>query len=158
MVASTEINLMVNGKSVKAIVPCHHTLLKFLRDNLGSTGAKEACGDGDCGACVLLMDGCPVNSCLVLAVEADGHDILTVEGLAKNGELHPLQQAFLAHEAYQCGFCTSGMLMTAYALLQENPQPTPEEVKFALAGNLCRCTGYERIVTAIVSTGEKNND
>lgn len=156
--ASTELSFVLNGIPVQAKVPSHHTLLKFLRDNLGLTGAKEACGSGDCGACVVLMDGRPVNSCLVLAAEADGHDIVTIEGLAKDGELHPLQQAFLEHEAYQCGFCTPGMLMTAYGLLQENPKPTPQEVRVALAGNLCRCTGYERIVRAIVSVGERNND
>ncbi len=126
------------------------TLLDILRDNLGLTGTKKACDLGNCGSCTVLLDGKPVVSCLLLAVDARGRDILTIEGLAKNGQLHPLQQAFVDYSALQCGFCTPGMLLSAKALLDSNPEPTEDEVKEAISGNLCRCTGYGNIVEAIL--------
>lgn len=126
------------------------TLLDILRDNLGLTGTKKACDLGNCGSCTVLLDGKPVVSCLLLAVDARGRDILTIEGLAKNGQLHPLQQAFIDYSALQCGFCTPGMLLSAKALLDSNPEPTEDEVKEAISGNLCRCTGYGNIVEAIL--------
>ncbi len=155
--AGIAIRFTLNGQPAELEVQPHHTLLKCLRDDLGMTGTKEGCANGDCGACVVLMDGKPVNACLVFALEAEGHDIMTVEGLAQGSSLHPLQQSLLEHEAFQCGFCTPGVLMTAYGLMQENPHPTPEEVRAALAGNLCRCTGYERIISAVVATGERQD-
>lgn len=130
-------------------------LLDVLRDNLGLTGTKKACDFGNCGSCTVLMDSKPVLSCLILAIEAQGKDILTVEGLANNGQLHPLQQAFVDHGAIQCGFCTPGMLLSAKALLDENPQPTQAEVKEALSGNLCRCTGYVKIIEAVEAAAQK---
>ena len=126
------------------------TLLDVLRDNLGLTGTKKACDLGNCGSCTVLLDSKPVVSCLLLAVDAQGRDILTIEGLAKNGQLHPLQQAFIDYSALQCGFCTPGMLLSAKALLDSNPEPTEDEVKEAISGNLCRCTGYGNIVEAIL--------
>jgi len=126
------------------------TLLDVLRDNLGLTGAKKGCDLGNCGSCTVLVDGKPVLSCLLLAIEAQGKDIVTIEGLAKNGQLHPLQQAFIDYSALQCGFCTPGMILSAKALLDNNPQPTEEEVKEAISGNLCRCTGYINIIEAIL--------
>jgi carbon-monoxide dehydrogenase small subunit len=131
------------------------TLLQMLRDKLALTGTKNGCEAGECGACTVLVDGEPVNSCMMLAVEADGRNILTVEGLAAEGELNPLQQAFVEHNAVQCGFCTPGMLMTTTALLQRNPHPTEDEIKDALVGNLCRCTGYVRIIQAVQSAAGK---
>jgi carbon-monoxide dehydrogenase small subunit len=125
------------------------TLLQMLREELALTGTKNGCEAGECGACTVLVNGEPVNSCMMLAVEADGREILTVEGLAPEGRLSPLQQAFVEHNAVQCGFCTPGMLMSAQALLQRNPSPTEAEIKEALVGNLCRCTGYVRIVQAV---------
>jgi carbon-monoxide dehydrogenase small subunit len=124
-------------------------LLQVLRNGLGLNGTKEGCGTGDCGACTVLLDGKPVNSCLVLAIDADGHEVTTVEGLEKEGKLHPLQAAFVEEGAVQCGFCTPGMLMTAKGLLDENPHPSEGEIRRGIAGNLCRCTGYVRIVRAI---------
>ena len=132
-------------------VPTPKTLAQLLRDDAGLTGTKEGCGEGDCGACTVLLDGEPVNSCLVLAAEADGKEVLTVEGLSREWELHPLQQAFIEQGAVQCGFCTPGMLLAAKALLDEKPSPTEAEIRSAIAGNLCRCTGYVRIVQAIQS-------
>jgi carbon-monoxide dehydrogenase small subunit len=126
-------------------------LLELIRDHLHLTGTKEGCGTGDCGACTVLLDNKPVNSCLVLAIEADGKEILTIEGLAKNGKLHPLQEAFIEHGAVQCGFCTSGLILTAKAFLDEKPSPSEEDVKRAISGNLCRCTGYARIIEAILA-------
>ena len=149
MLAEKEIRLKINGRECVRRVAVQRTLLDFLREDIGLTGTKEGCGSGDCGACTVLMDGKPVNSCLVLAVEADGREVLTIEGLSPQEGLHPLQQAFLDEGAVQCGFCSPGMLMTAKGLLDENPQPTEEEIRRAIAGNLCRCTGYSRIVAAI---------
>jgi carbon-monoxide dehydrogenase small subunit len=151
-----EITLNVNGDSYTVAVKAHHTLLDVLRDQLGLTGAKRGCENGECGACTVLFDGDPVNSCLVLAVEADGHTIETVEGLSEGGNLHPLQKAFIEHNAIQCGFCTPGMLMSSKALLKRNPHPTEQEVREALVGNLCRCTGYVRIIDAVLDVAEQN--
>lgn len=149
------IYLTVNGEPCEARVRPSMTLLDFLRDELGLTGTKRGCGTGACGACTVLLDGKAVMSCLIFAVEADGKDVLTVEGLADSGQLHPLQQAFIEEGAVQCGFCTAGMLLAAKALLDGNSEPTEEEVKDAIAGNLCRCTGYVRIVKAIVAAAEQ---
>jgi aerobic-type carbon monoxide dehydrogenase small subunit (CoxS/CutS family) len=143
--------LAVNGVAYPINVEPHRSLLWTLRTELGLTGSKEGCDDSECGACMVLVDGRPVNSCSYLALQADGREITTVEGLASGGELHPLQQAFLNAGGVQCGFCTPGMLISATALLRENPTPTEDEVRLALAGNLCRCTGYQKIVTAVLS-------
>jgi len=151
------IKLRVNGVTYEATIEPRRTLLEVLRDNLSLTGAKKACDTGDCGACTVIMDGKPVVSCLVLAVEAQGKDILTIEGLAKDGQLHPLQQAFVDHGAIQCGFCTPGMILSAKALLDRSPKPTEDEVKGAIAGNLCRCTGYAKIVEAILAASKNYN-
>ncbi|MGB9617692.1 MAG: (2Fe-2S)-binding protein [Desulfomonilaceae bacterium] len=145
----TIISLTVNGEQVEAAVEPNKTLVQFLREDLGLTGTKHGCGLGDCGACTVIMDGKPVNSCLVLAVQAHGREVLTIEGLAENGKLHPIQQAFVDKGAIQCGFCTPGMILSAKALLAENPQPTEQEIRTAISGNLCRCTGYQKIVEAI---------
>jgi aerobic carbon-monoxide dehydrogenase small subunit len=143
------IQLRVNGETHDLRVEPRHTLLKVLREELGLTGTKKGCDVGDCGACTVLMDGKPVNSCLVLAVEVNGQEITTIEGLEKNGKLHPLQEAFLQCGAVQCGFCTPGMILSAKALLDENPNPSEEEIRKAISGNLCRCTGYAKIVEAV---------
>ncbi len=154
MVATREIKLNVNGIVYPVQVRVSQTLLDVLRDTLGLTGTKEGCATGDCGACTVLLEGEPVNSCLVLAVEANGKSILTVEGLAHGDQLDPLQEAFVREGAVQCGFCSPGMLMTGKALLAENSHPSEPEVRQAIAGNLCRCTGYVRIVQAILKAGE----
>ncbi len=152
------ITTTVNGERHQVDVLVHRTLLDFLRQDLFLMGTKSGCETGDCGACTVLLDGLAVNACLVLAVEADGKSITTVEGLAApNGDLHPLQAAFVEHSAIQCGYCTPGMLMTAAALLDETPRPTEDEVKEALAGNLCRCTGYYSIVKAVLTAAERMN-
>jgi carbon-monoxide dehydrogenase small subunit len=143
------ISLTVNGDIVDAVVKDNRTLLDFVRDELLLTGTKKGCEEGECGACTVLLDGKPVNSCCTLAVECDGHDIVTIEGIAKNGKLHPLQQQFIDKWALQCGYCTPGMIMSAKALLDENPHPTEFEIREAISGNLCRCTGYAKIVEAI---------
>jgi aerobic carbon-monoxide dehydrogenase small subunit len=143
------IQLTINGEPVEAAVSTNQTLVQFLRDDMGLTGTKHGCGLGDCGACTVLMDGKAVNSCLVLAIQADGTDILTIEGLAENGKLHPLQQAFVDKGAIQCGFCTPGMILSAKALLDEKPNPSELEIRTAISGNLCRCTGYQKIVQAV---------
>jgi aerobic-type carbon monoxide dehydrogenase small subunit (CoxS/CutS family) len=143
------VELIVNGEPVEVLVGPWVTLLEVLRDKLELTGTKEACSLGECGACTVILDGKAVNSCLVLAVEAKGKEVLTIEGLRKNGELHPLQKAFIDEGAVQCGFCTPGMILSAKALLDKNPEPDEEEIKEAMAGNLCRCTGYVKIVKAV---------
>jgi carbon-monoxide dehydrogenase small subunit len=143
------VHLTVNGRAVSLLVPASMTLLELLRERLALTGAKPGCQRGDCGACVVLLDGQPVNSCLVLAVQADGCEIRTVEGLADGENLHPLQQAFVEEWAAQCGYCTPGVLMSAVALLEANPDPSVAEIREGISGNLCRCTGYEAIVRAI---------
>jgi carbon-monoxide dehydrogenase small subunit len=142
--------MKVNGEEVEGWVEPRKTLLDFLRDDLDLTGTKNGCGLGNCGACTVLMNGKPVNSCLVLAVEAEGGEILTIEGLSESGELHPIQKAFIEYGAVQCGYCTPGMILSAKALLDENPHPSEKEVRVAISGNLCRCTGYKSIVKAII--------
>lgn len=148
------IELTVNGVSHELLVEPKRTLLEVLREDLSLTGTKEGCGLGDCGACTVLVDGKPISSCLTLAVEAQGKDILTVEGLGHNGQLHPIQQAFIDYGALQCGFCTPGFILAAKALLDENPNPTEQEVRQAITGHLCRCTGYTKIVEAILAAGK----
>lgn len=148
------IQLTINGQSVEAAVEPNQTLVQFLREDLSLTGTKHGCGLGDCGACTVIMDGKAVNSCLVLAVQAQGKDILTIEGLAIDGELHPIQQAFVDKGAIQCGFCTPGMILSAKALLDQNPNPSEIEIRTAISGNLCRCTGYQKIVEAIDSAAQ----
>ena len=152
-----QLTIKVNGKSHTLMVETNKTLLELLREDLGLTGAKQACDTGGCGACTVLVDARPVYSCLVLALDCQGKDVLTIEGLATDDKLHPLQEAFIEHGAVQCGFCTSGMIVSAKALLEENPRPTEEEVRKAIAGNICRCTGYAKIVEAILSTGENRS-
>lgn len=149
------IHIRVNGINYGLEVEAQETLLTILRDKLDITGPKECCGVGECGACTVLIDGKAVNSCLVLAVEMDGHDIVTVEGLGEPGKLSTLQEAFIEAGAIQCGFCTPGMMMAAQYLLNNNPHPTEEDVRTALSGNLCRCTGYSRIITAVLSVANK---
>lgn len=144
-----QIKLTVNGTSYELSVQPWEALVEVIRDNLGLTGTKEGCGLGECGACTVIMDGKTVNSCLVLAVEADGKQITTIEGLADGDKLHPIQEAFVEHGGLQCGFCTPGMIMSAKALLDENPNPTEEEIRRGIAGNLCRCTGYTKIIESI---------
>lgn len=149
------INLKINGESYQLNVKPNLLLLDLLRNDIGLTGTKRGCDTGECGACTVLIEGKPVNSCLVLAVEADGKNILTIEGLTKNGKPHPLQEAFIEEGAVQCGFCTPGMILSAKALLDTNPNPKEEEIKKAIAGNLCRCTGYIKIIKAIISAAKK---
>jgi carbon-monoxide dehydrogenase small subunit len=146
--------LAVNGILHEVEIEPQRTLLSVLRTELGLTGTKEGCDDSECGACMVLVDGRPLNSCSYLALQADGRSVSTVEGLAVDGDLSPLQAAFLAHGAVQCGFCTPGMLMSATALLAENPHPTDAEIGIALAGNLCRCTGYAGILAAVRSVAD----
>lgn len=143
------INLTVNGDRVCSAVPAHRTLLEWLRYDVGLTGSKQGCDKGDCGACTVLLDGKPVNSCLVLAVDADGSSVQTVEGLQRGATLSPLQQAFIKHGATQCGFCIPGVLMSATALLERGGVPSRDEIRQALSGNLCRCTGYTKILDAV---------
>jgi len=143
------VSLTINGITHEVAVEPRRTLLELLRDDLGLTGTKKGCGIGDCGACTVLLDGVATFSCLTLAVQADGGSVETVEGLAEGGQLNRLQQAFVDHGAIQCGFCTPGMLMTATELLRSNPAPNEDDIRQAISGNLCRCTGYQKIVEAI---------
>ena len=154
MVMKQDIVLKVNGIQYNINIETHRTLVEVLRDTLGLTGTKKSCNEGECGACTVLMDGKPVASCLVLAVAAQGKEITTIEGLSHGEQLDPVQEAFVKHTAIQCGFCTPGMVMAAKALLDENPRPTPAEVRKAISGNLCRCTGYQQIVDAIIAAAE----
>lgn len=147
--AGVAVSTTVNGDHVEYLCQPNETLLDVLRDRLGLTGAKEGCGTGDCGACSIILDNRLVCSCLVLGAEAEGRHIETVEGMAHGDQLHPLQQKFLEHAALQCGICTPGFLIAAKDLLAKNPDPTEEEIRFGLAGNLCRCTGYDKIVRAV---------
>jgi carbon-monoxide dehydrogenase small subunit len=143
--------LEVNGKLRRVSAPAGAFLIDVLRDRLGLTGTKFGCGMGECGACTVLLDGAAVFSCLILAIEAQGHAITTIEGLARNGELDPLQSAFAAQGGVQCGFCTPGMILSARALLDENPEANEAEIRRGLSGNLCRCTGYDKIVKAVLA-------
>jgi aerobic-type carbon monoxide dehydrogenase small subunit (CoxS/CutS family) len=144
-----EIDFTLNGEKVRLEVPAHWTLLRLLREKLGLTGTKEGCGIGECGTCTVLLEGVPVNSCLVMAPKVEGKKVETVEGLGTRDSLHPLQQSFIDHGAVQCGFCTPGILMSSKALLDRNPTPTREEVQDAITGHLCRCTGYHQIIEAV---------
>ena len=153
--ATHPITVIINGSQEVLSVPSNMTLLEMLRDELALTGTKNGCEAGECGACTVLLDGEPVNACMVLAIEADGRSVTTVEGLAPEGRLTPLQEAFVAHNAVQCGFCTPGMLISAHAVLERNPDPTDDEIREALVGNLCRCTGYLRIIEAVKTAAAK---
>jgi carbon-monoxide dehydrogenase small subunit len=144
----------LNGENIEFLCEPRQSLLEVLRDELGMTGSKEGCLTGDCGACTVMVDGRAVCSCLMLGVEAQGHKIVTVEGLANGAELHPLQRKFLEEASLQCGICTPGMLISAKALLDHNPNPTEADVRYALAGNLCRCTGYDKIVRAVLDAAK----
>jgi len=146
------LRLTVNGQLHQVAVNPYRTLVEVLREDLGLTGTKQGCGEGDCGACTVLLDGVAVNSCLVLAVQAEGRQITTIEGLARpGGALHPIQQAFVDHGAIQCGFCTPGVILRVKSFLDENPAPSEAEVRQGIAGNLCRCTGYQKIVEAVLA-------
>ena len=144
------IQLDVNGLKSEVVVEPRQTLLDVLRYDIKLTGTKEGCGDGNCGSCTVLIDGQPINSCLVFAVEMEGHAITTIEGVSQDGKLHPLQQAFIDEGAVQCGFCTPGLILTGKAILDANPHPTETQIRQSIAGNLCRCTGYDKIVRAIL--------
>lgn len=148
--AKHHVTTTINGNAVEFLCEPQQTLLDVLRDELGLTGTKEGCGTGDCGACSVTVDGRLICSCLMLGVEAQGKSIETIEGMAQGNKLHPLQQKFLEHAALQCGICTPGFLVAAKSLLERNPDPTEEEVRLWLAGNLCRCTGYDKIVNAVL--------
>ncbi len=149
------IKLKVNGISYDVRVQSKRSLLSVLRDDLGYIGVKEGCGAGECGACTIIMDGKAINSCMVLAVEADGSEILTIEGLSDGDNLHPIQKQFIEKGAIQCGFCTPGMILTTYEFLKRNPDPTEDEIKVAISGNLCRCTGYVQIIEAITAAAKE---
>jgi carbon-monoxide dehydrogenase small subunit len=148
------ISLKINGQEHEVAVPASRTLLELLREDLMLTGTKEGCDDGTCGSCTVLLDGKPIRSCLLLAVEAKGKEVTTIEGLAEGEKLHPIQQAFDDKGAIQCGYCSPGMILTAKALLDSNPAPTEQEIKFAISGNFCRCTGYNKIITAIKAASQ----
>ena len=152
-----EIVLKVNGINYQVSIEPWRTLVEVLRETLGLTGTKKSCNEGECGACTVMMDGKPVSSCLVLAIDAQGKEILTIEGLSEGEKLHPIQEAFLKHGAIQCGFCTPGMVMSAKALLDRNPKPTVAEVRKDISGNLCRCTGYQHIVDSIIAASKMIN-
>jgi len=148
--AKIHVSATINGEDAEFLCEPQQTMLDVLRDELGLTGSKEGCGSGDCGACSIIVDGTLVCSCLMFGAEADGKDITTIEGMATGEKLHPLQQKFLEHAALQCGFCTPGVLVASKALLDKNPNPTEEEARYWLAGNLCRCTGYDKIIEAVM--------
>jgi len=151
---ANSISFQLNDQPVALTVEPHWTLLRVIRDELRLTGTKEGCGEGECGSCTVLVDGEAVNACLLLAVNTDGKSVTTIEGLAKEGELHPLQTAFVENGAIQCGFCSPGMILTAKALIDRQPAPTEKEIRLEMAGNLCRCTGYAKIVEAIQTAAE----
>jgi carbon-monoxide dehydrogenase small subunit len=156
MSRAPEITLKVNGIGYTLPVAAHRSLVSVLRTDLGLTGTKEGCDDCECGACMVLIDGRPVNSCSYLAAQADGREVTTVEGLSDEGEMHPLQRNILEEGGVQCGFCTPGMLISGVALLAANPAPTDEEIRIGLSGNLCRCTGYQKIVQAVRRTVDES--
>jgi carbon-monoxide dehydrogenase small subunit len=153
-----QIKLIVNGKPYELSIQPWKTLLDVIRDDLKLTGTKEGCGLGECGACTVIMAGKTVNCCLVLAAEANGKQITTIEGLADGDKLHPIQEAFIEHGGLQCGFCTSGMIISAKALLDENPHPTEEEIRQGIAGDFCRCTGYTKIIESIAAAAKKGKE
>ena len=155
MSKATLVSTFVNGDAVQFACPTEESLMTALRDRVGLTGVKEGCGTGDCGACSVTLDGQLVCSCLVLGVEADGREVETVEGMAQQGQLHPLQEQFIEHAALQCGICTPGFLVAAKALLERNSNPDETEIRYALAGNLCRCTGYDKIVRAVQAAAKQ---
>ncbi len=155
MTKKIPVQATINGEEVEFLCEARQSLLEVLRETLGLTGAKEGCNNGNCGACNVILDGVLVNSCLILAVEADGKSVTTIEGIAPPGGLHPLQEEFLEHAALQCGICTPGFIVAAKALLDQNPQPTEKDVRRWLAGNLCRCTGYDKIVTAVLDAARE---
>jgi aerobic carbon-monoxide dehydrogenase small subunit len=148
------VNSKINGEHMEFLADTRDSLLEVLRDRLGLTGAKEGCNNGNCGACAVIMDGRLVNSCCVMAAEVDGSELITIEGVADNGQLHPLQQSFLQEAALQCGICTPGFIMSSKALLEQNPNPSEHDIRFWLSGNLCRCTGYDKIVRAVQRASE----
>lgn len=150
-----KLSFKVNGDLYELVVDAHRTLLQVLRDDLELTGTKEGCGEGECGSCTVIVNGKTITACLLLAIDADGCDVLTIEGLAKGDKLHPIQQAFIDYGAIQCGFCTPGMIMSAKALLDGRPGATEADVRQAIRGNLCRCTGYVKIVEAILNSSER---
>ncbi|MGH7817637.1 MAG: (2Fe-2S)-binding protein [Candidatus Binatia bacterium] len=152
-----EIRTVINGREVEAAVKANQTLLEWLRDDLRLRGSREGCGVGVCGSCTVLVDGRPVSSCLMLATNVEGKEVRTIEGLADGDELDPVQQAFLEHQAFQCGYCTGGMIMATKALLSSNPKPTEEEVRDYLSGNICRCGTYQEVLAAIKSLTEKSS-
>ena len=156
--AQHQINLTINGQAVEALVDARLLLVHFLRERQNLTGAHIGCETSHCGACTVDLNGQSVKSCTVFAVQADGGEVLTVEGLAEGGELHPLQEGFMQQHGLQCGFCTPGMLMRSYRLLQENPNPSDEEIRSGISGNLCRCTGYQNIVKAVRYAADKLNE
>jgi len=157
MAERRHVKISVNGVAHEADVEPRLLLVHFLRENLGLTGTHSGCDTTNCGACTVVMDGRAAKSCTVLAVQADGRDVLTVEGLAQDGRLHPIQEAFLAEHGLQCGFCTPGMLMSAYALLEKNPNPTEDEIRNAISGNICRCTGYVNVIHSVRRAARKMN-
>jgi len=148
------VTLRVNGEEYELLIYPHRTLAEVLREELHLTGTKQSCNEGACGTCTVLLDGLPARSCLLLAMEMEGREITTIEGLAREGALHPVQQAFVEHYAIQCGFCSPGMILTAKALLVKNPNPSEEEIRDAISGNICRCTGYTKIVEAIQAASQ----
>jgi carbon-monoxide dehydrogenase small subunit len=149
------VTFKLNGENVEILIKPWQTLLEVLRDELQMTGTKEGCSNGNCGACTVIVDGQAIDSCLAFGAEADGHEITTIEGLAQGNELHPVQRAFIDHAALQCGFCTPGFIMSAKAFLDKNPNPTELELRTGIAGNLCRCTGYDKIIKAIMSVPQR---
>ena len=158
MSRKVHVQTQINGDGVEFLCEPRQSMLEVLRDDLDLTGAKEGCNNGNCGACTIMVEGRPVNSCCMLGVEAEGNKIETIEGVASPEGLHPLQQKFLEHAALQCGICTPGFIMNAKALLESNPNPTEKEVRFWLAGNLCRCTGYDKIVRAVLDAADNGDD
>ena len=158
MSRKVHVQTQINGDSVEFLCEPRQSMLEVLRDDLDLTGAKEGCNNGNCGACTIMVEGRPVNSCCMLGVEAEGNKIETIEGVASPEGLHPLQQKFLEHAALQCGICTPGFILNAKALLESNPNPTEKEVRFWLAGNLCRCTGYDKIVRAVLDAADNGED